>query len=450
MESLTLNLPELTFDIDYFIHEYIVIVAENLKHLKDIAITGWESVDWQFSNETMDLIVDSLKHLESMNIFMTPEGDELMRRLGLKCKSMKRLELRYWGYLTDDCIKAIGLFEAIEIIKLPYGEKSDAIENIVEHLPKLRRLILPMYRPPLNVFIFSLFLKCQTLEKITIDLGSNHSMGPINVKFFNEFTEIVQSPSGKIEFIHKKEIVGFITKKEIVWRNKLLHWIGWDPDKSSSSLNLLDLPSKSSEEKQSPFDIMLGYLDLGSLYLLLRANKRSNQLVHNFVARHSKEQVFTITDEFCSDGIGLNAFAKHIVNLRLHVFHTDFIKHLHAMKNHYENLNKLWIGSFPFHSTCHLSKLLTDYGTIFPQVRHLAIVDAGSEYYCDFCEIFLLYPDLETFETKTSLLFHGCDDCCEKNFRNLKKFTFKRSDEVFMNRIRKIFKNSDTKLISII
>lgn len=473
LESLTLLLPEDDDDDDSgnAIHNHLLVVAEHLKHLKELEFNyGYETFDWRFSDEALDLIVDSLKHLESLRIFTTTEYDELMRRLGLKCgKNMKKLVLGggdpFPNGMSDANIKAIGLFAAVEILELPYDTKSDTIESIVEQLPKLRHLKLPMYGPPLNASIISWLLKCQTIKTITIDLSSKHSMGPINVQFFNEFVETMQNPNGKIVFTHEKETLGVITKEEIVWQNKRLHWIGYDFRNNSSDLNLLDLANKTGEEQQNPFDLMLRYLDLGSLYSLSRASKRSNQLVGSFVARHSHEQgIFTITDEFSNNVNGLATFGEHIINLRLNVTDTDFIGHLHTLEDHYKNLNKLWIGSFSFgwayRWAKRLSKLFTEFGTFFPQVRHLVIADAGSEYYCDFCEISRLYPKLETFETKTPLLHDCCGeycyywrDCCGdrcgENLRNLKKFIFKSSDACDLNRLFRIFNNTYTELISI-
>lgn len=455
LESLTLTIPDYRDDVDYAVHEHLILIAKHLKHLKELNFfDGFENFDWNFSDEDMDVIVDSLQHLESLCTFVTPEYAELMRRLGLKCgKNMKQLGLYGAGGMSVACIKAIGLFAAVEILELPYYTKSEKIESIVEQLPKLRHLKLSQSGPPLNASIMSWLLKCHTIETITIELSSKHSMGPKNVQFFNEFNEIMRSPSGKIMFTHEKKTLGFITKKEIVWQNKCLHRIEYDFRSSSSNLNLLDLANKTDEEQQNPFDVFLSYLDLGSLYALSRANKRSNQLVGSFVARQSQEQgIFTITDEFSGNVNGLATFAEYIINLRVNVTDTDFIEQLHKLQNHYKNLNKLWIGSFSFGWAYRwaerLSKLFADHGTIFPQARHLIIDEAGAEYYCDYCEICGLYPELETFETNASL-YHCFDDCCDKNLRKLEKFTFKSFNANDMTRLCEIFKNTDTELISI-
>lgn len=116
-----------------------------------------------------------------------------MRRLGLKCgKNMKRLGLHGPEGLSDATIKTMGLFAAVEILELPDSERSNTIASVVEQLPKLRHLKLPMCRPPRNARILSCLLKCQTIERITIDLRSNLSMGPLNKEFFNEFIEIIK------------------------------------------------------------------------------------------------------------------------------------------------------------------------------------------------------------------------------------------------------------------
>lgn len=406
LESLTLNLRKWLPDSDNLFHEKIVLIAEHLKHLKELSFDGGcEVVGWQFADETIDLIVDSLKHLDSLNLWITPDHDELMRRLGMKCKNIKKLALAYSNHdRTRDVMSLFQVcpFQAVEHLKLVYHETSDTIESIVEHLPNLRHLQITMSSKLSNAYIFPLLCKCPTLETITIALHSNHEMGPMNSQFFTEFIDIMQKSCAKIKFIDEEKTVGVVSKKGIVWRNKLMHWIGCDSSNSSSNLNLLDLANKTSEsndEQPCPFDLILGYLDLGSLHSLSSASRRSKQLVDSFVARHSHEQgIFTITDEFYSDGNVLDAFAEYVKNLRLNVFHQDFIEHLHTARNHlgypYENVNKLWI--------------LTFYNRDYLDVRYLVFDHPCFDF--DLFTVSVLYPELETLETNAKFTFEEQSD----------------------------------------
>lgn len=223
-------------------------------------------------------------------------------------------------------------------------------------------------------------------------------------QFFEEFTEFLPNRYGKIEFKQTGKLVGYVTKAQIIWLNKLLHWIGYDHTRSSSSFNLLDLANSSVAERQCPFAQILGYVDLSSLYALSTARKRSKQLVDGWMKRHSEGRgVFSNTYEFESDGNGLD------------------------------------------------QRLVERYG-IISQARHLIFDTVGDV--CDYTyldrfglfELSRLFPKLEELEMKWKSIVGYRRNGESLYFRHLKKFTFKFS-EFGLEAIRAIFNNSESELI---
>lgn len=449
LESLTLSINTAWYDVYDEINGVMMVIAEHLKNLQELDLMGCcfeASIStelWQIPDESIDMIADALKHLRVLKLPISLQPIGLVRQLGLKCKNMKELALDCVGYKgsgsSDPIIEAISFFQNLEVLDIAYQPVDEAVQCVFERLPKLRHLRIPMYKfdspPPSKENIFPLLLKCQTLETITISVEPNQRMGPINEQFFTEFNDIMQKPNGKIEFKdYDGNTIGFVSKEKVVWRNKLMHWIGYESKYSLSNLNLLDLANQataSENEQRRPFDLILDYLDLGSLHSLSEASKRSKALVESYVKRHSqKHGMFTITDEFNGDGNGLDAFAEHVQSVKLYIFEENFIANL------------------------------TGNDKIFPQVRHL-VVDFFhgtylGDYICihfdDFCEAFCLYPELETFETKTHFCWQSFLYSLKGqplNPRNLKKFTFKCADEYEVKSIREIFTNTKTELIPI-
>lgn len=265
--------------------------------------------------------------------------------------------------------------------------------------------------------------KCEALETIIINSYSDFGViGLVNTQLFLEFIDIMQNRYGKIEFKKRGKVIGYVAKTEIVWRNKMLHWIGCDHVNSSSNLKLLDLANQSNAsdvEQRCPFDQILGYLDVGSLHSLSSVSKRSKQLAGEFVKRNWNEgAVFTITNEFHDNGNGCDVIAEHAQRIQLQFFRTDSIK-----------------------------RLLERYGP-FSKVEHL-VCDFPFEGYCFFDDLFCLCPALETLNIKNHILDDLEVHCMAENvlsFHQLKKFIFKCYIDEWKT-IQEFFENAQTELI---
>lgn len=438
-------------------------IAKNLQQLKElILIDTFDSYEWEISDEIMDSIVNLLKKLESLGLTINSSHNVLLHRLGLECVNLRHLELNYHDdSFSNEIVEALRLFETVENLSLTNHSAvhyEEWIESIVEYLPNLCHFKFYMEMPRSHTFILSSLRKCSTLKTITIDCFEE----PIffmDSQFFNEFTKTMKWPHGKVEIMKEGQILGFITKNEVVWRNKLLNWIGYDPNVSPSKVNLLDLANSSdapvtetkAQQKCSPFDSILDYLDLSSFHSLSLTCKRSKQLLEAYVKQHSQRNgLFTISNELRCDTNELSVFAKQVKYLKLCIFREDNFSQILTAINHYRNLNKLWICGQAF-ADLRLRKDL-----VFPQVRHLIFVNRYSIDF-DLHEISRSYPELVTFEIDEQRVYkskrnpnlenHGANQSLK--FNNLEKFIFKYSNETDIGFVRENFENTTTELIPI-
>lgn len=172
------------------------------------------------------MIDNSLKHLESLTLDISNGYLMLINRLSLVCKNLEQLKLtgRDEDY-SAEMVQAIGQFHRVENLEL-------------------------------STYVNSIELdKCPSLEKITFVFRYNEELTYfVNMMtFFHEFGKSMQHANGKIEFKREQQIIGFLTKQEFIWRNKLMHWIGYEPSWNSTNLNLLDLtePLDASKAAQT-------------------------------------------------------------------------------------------------------------------------------------------------------------------------------------------------------
>lgn len=435
---------------DFSYHDPMKAIAEHLKHLKELRLHF--PLQPQLSN---DYIMDSLKNLQILKLTVTDNDLELIRGLGVACKRLKYLAMECYRdddfyEFNDDMFLAFCRFTTIEQLAIKQFQYDDRIESVVEHLPKLRRLHLCMRILNSSAFILSLLRKCPSIEIITI---SNcyyiEARTFVNAQFWNEFTEAMQQPNGKLKIAG----IGCVTREEIVWDNMVMYSIRHDWKFNETNVNLLDLAAAPVEplavggKQHSPFDQVLDYLDLASLYSLSKVCKQTKRLVESYVEQHAQQnRTFTISDQFHYDAYGLDAFAKHVENLNAIISNDDFTTYLKTIESHYSKLIKLTIysdvaGIWSNESEC-----------IFPQVRHLTV----NAYHLHLCSILKKYPKLESLEINSEVLY--VHNCCftPMTIGNLKKFTFEYGVDGddpairLLEKVRKIFENTSTKLIPIL
>lgn len=434
--------------------EIIEFIADNLSHLRELALKNLHSFGWDsMSYETVEKVVDCLKHLELLALGVDPEIIGLLNRLSFACSNIKHLEIDQIGEnLSDEMLESLCNFKTVESLAISQPWYDDAIvSKLIQYLPKLRHFSIIMGTPNTHSYVLLILQKCSALEKISIDVRVNHpdisTQIFVNATFFKCFRETIQENRNvRIEFKEMDKIIGHVTTMEIVWRNKMLHWIGWDPSENSSNLNLLDLANHtgraSNAGERCPFDLILDYLDLGSIQSMSQTCRQSEKLVNDYVKRHAENnRSFIITDEFCCDEIALDVFAYYVENLKLHFFQRINYVYLQLLEKHFEKLKKLWYFSSYFRGSPR--------DVYMPQIRHFIFVGSGAYDYCDLSVICELCPQLEQLEFRTKTRIYNSSNGLLPFNNNLKKLIFKRTNKDQDKAIADIFEGSATEVIAI-
>lgn len=456
MESLHLRCSG-----SYIFHEAMLIAVEHLTNLKEFLLidaylfpeyemTLWRSIIDKFDN--------SFKHIESLGITVNNNYVDLVQRLAVVCKNVKHLEFKVPidDKLGNELIDAVGLFENIESFSLEQDNFNDEIDALLKRMPKLCRFYIKLGKSYSYTFILKWLRQNLSLENVAIAVDYVRFDDPaflVNVQFFYKFREAIQHRDVRIEFVENAQTVGFMTKEEIIWRNKLTYWIGWDPIYNLSNLNLLNLIEQQSndehaKQKPNPFNLILDHMDLGSVYALAETSKQSRQLVGRYMQQHSRQQAaFTITNEHYSDIHhhihGAQLFSKYVNYLN--VYNIDWNRTLslqNLVRTCYKNV----------HTLCICKSNENHPNTwIFPQIRHFICDSLGFDGYSALYDISSYCPKLEILECKEKIIFR---DSYKKNytplrFRNLKKFIFKFTNDAQVEIIERIFEITNIELIPV-
>lgn len=451
----------------FLLTDIIALIHKHLKNLKHLNIMDGNNLGMSGLQISLDKFVDGLASLESFAMAISRECERgLLRRLN-SGKTIKHLQLYTCSwYPNREMVELISSFDQIETLSLlncPYQEN---VETIVENMPNLRCMSVSYVIHYTNAQILSLLRKCKQLNKLVIEsetpgrVVEDYSIYRKNVNFHDKFIAAMPHPNFTLEFHENGEVIGMVTKEEIIWRNKLLHWIGYDPIHSRSTLQLLDLATISKEstgKHKQPLNLVFNYLDVDSLYAFGMTSKSSLQLVHKYVQqrckqpskKHAKQrpidrEKFYITDEFGINYNALRMFKKCIRYLDVNML--DFYGAWNLLKEidkHCKLITKL----------CFRTRYRIDpENFILAQVRHFIFYGNGlnKEYifHCNLRELSRKCPNLEIFEIRTAArLYTGHWQKKNILFKNLQKFKFKPFDKSEIEYARELFKNSDTEII---
>lgn len=435
-------------------------VHKHLKQLKEFIVLEDFDFEADFpSNKCIEKFLQVIDGLESFGLTIDEDVTDLFERISLKCgKMVKNLELYIMsGYLDDDVAKIARTFENVETLSLidVFEHVQEPVLSLVERLPKLRELTLSRMIITVTEYFLSLLRKCGNLEKLVIELSTgrtrrpddwaNHFIQHLNANFHSEFLQAKQKANVEVEFKEYDRMIGRCTETEIVWRNKLMHRVEFDSIYSQSTMNLLDLANKSAKpERRNPFDSILEYLDLTSLYALYNCNKRSKQLVAQYVQIHSKNQrPFLISDEFHLNYSGLKCFAPHVNNLELRLFDHNTEKIEYIIAKNYINLRKL----------CFRTRYRIDpHRFVFPNLQHYIFYGYGSSrtcsYHCNVTEFAEICPHVVTIEFRTMVKLYTSDENNpQHSFTNLKIFKFQPFDDTQIKFVQELFAKNGTEIV---
>lgn len=419
--------------------DIVELVSSNLRCLKELNILGrYDYDDPEIAASSMDQFVRSLESLQSFGMSILRQSEvQLFSHLSAHCRLITSLEIKCFTSFRN-MIQKICAFDRLETLSLSNVDNQQDIELIASKLLRLRFLTLSGLCNRTNDEILSIVRKCSLLEHLIIeskyyDLDTYPNDGDekeqvfyykLNVSFHKEFVRIIRNRSTKISFIQYGEVIGLVTKDEIVWRNKVLHWTGYSGDKSQLKMvNLLDfanVPRKYNANHEQLLHLIFDYLDLNCLYAFFRVNEECKQLVHNYINRcseRSSKQKLLITDEFGIYSDMLHTFGMKVINLEL-VFYMDCHLLRDDIEKYCKNLTTLSVRVYPFLYRAHFFTL--------PQVRRFVyntIDDQPCHNCCVLDEVLRKCPDIEMLEFKApiELCVHSEDKIL---FRNLKKIKF--------------------------
>lgn len=468
LESLILRFAGTLFTVP----EIMEYVFKYLKHLKEFRIFDEFDMDNDGpSNECIEKFTDVISGLESLGFNADKDALDIFRSISSKCgENIKELELFFPSYyLSEEMLEITNLFPNVETLSLEDVdlESDDGVLSFIGNLSHLRHLtITDMYIQQLD-YILTLLRKCENLEKLVLDLTSemfeDEDVGvggfihQINSSFHSKFLDATHKANVDIEFRRygRGRTIGRVTEKEIIWRNKRVHWVGFDPIYSKSKLNLLDLANQNHDSKaeltksqeRNPFDLILGYLDLTSLYALYNCNKRSKKLIEQYAQRHSQQQgQFNINDEFHINYSGLKFFAQYVNNLEINLTNRNYMKFRSIIRTHYKKLKKLCFR-LRYDDICYQLN-----GYILPNLEHFTFYGYGflekSIYTCDVTNFSELCPDLKTLELQTVVKLHASGENNPKHsFKNLRTFKFKPFNETQVKFVQDLFAESGTEIV---
>lgn len=447
----------------YPFNRLMELVAANLNGLKEFGYVPRSRHLFHFPQQistdppaehVIDGFFRSIRHLESLalssNVDVFMDLTELMHRVLVECKSIKHLKLYDIDADDMEMFHIIQSFEKIESLAIACNDFGNEIYVTVEHLPFLRDLdiALRVLEDIDWTFALELLRKCPTLERLTVagDAGDGKIEMFGTDRFYTQFMDTVQSRNIHLTVKFRDQIIGRISRHEVTWRNKLMRWTGCN--ENSSNFNLLDLVKEPTNaaakaEQSNLFDLVIGYLDLNSLYSLSKANDKCAQLVKNYVEQNSQRNgTFVITDEFSSDYTGIFMFAEYVTNLRVNILYENIedFAYLQYFLEGFDNITNMHI---------HTETDVTPHLLIASQVRHLIFDGPGFRYYSQLHELSAVCPGLETLELKQR--FNGHLDETDKEpleFQHLKRFTLKYFKDIDhqVENLKTIFKDTKTKL----
>lgn len=464
LESLILHHRSVDFSfpkIMNYVHKYLKNLTEFIV-LNDHYVARGIPIDAQ----EIESFLSVARGLESLGLTMQTQYMDFYERLCRNCKqNVKFLELQYifkhFSFTEmNQMMNVARSFQNVEILSLDMNysyHDTTPILSLVQSLPHLRKLYVPQMDNNVMEFMLALLRKCEHLQKLVISISDEFSHGPafthhINAHFHREFLNAKRKANVEIVLTEDGRIIGHVTEKAIVWRNKMVHWTGYDPIYSVRKLNFFDLVDQNTEnnaisnkfEPRNPFELILSYLDLNSLYALQACSSRGKRLIDNFIQTRSKHgKKFVITDEFNINYNGLRYFAPYVQNLEVELIGSSTSHDIRdVIGMHYKNLRQLTVSThrpiqpdeFLFHCVEHFIFVSNDRRTIY----HLNIIDFLAE-----------YKQLKIVELKCAVKFDVLRDgnTVRDSFSNLQIIKFKPFGQDEVKYATELFKQSGTEIV---
>lgn len=431
-------------------------ISEYSKHIKRLHLVN-ESELLNFESSTiMNVLPTIAVNLESLGLSIDNESVNLLRYLREYCGNIKQLELIHiYGVLSNELIEVLHSFDFITTLSLKLDSYQGDVDLLLKSFPHLRDLtiIVRCEMPSTYCFILSLLKECCALERVTIDsslrqqlhsqseifrrdsdddelaedyeldyVDENPTKYNINLQFFEKFIEIIKIRQAQLELKENGKTMATVSKHEILWRDMLVHWRGYDSVYNRSGINLMDLARKDEncvdESRKQTLEFILDYLDLSSLYSFYNVNKRCKQLITDYVEKRSMQNAkFVVTDEFDINYDAIRTFGHNITDLKVNLLNDDIVC-CSLIKQYCENLIKLSLNQkCKYHSEWYRYKF------IYPSLRNFVFESTNAKTYFNLSKI-PAQSQLETLEFKSDVWLRT-DDYDPHLLRKLKRIKVK-------------------------
>lgn len=190
------------------LNQIITFIAGNLYQLRELALVDEWFGEWHpLSRDSIDRIVNSLKHLESLAISIDSNVIELLQCLGTNCTGIKYLALHP---------AEVSLYGKI---------KGKIFEVLSGSFYQIEHLHLFLYDDDVSVYagFLELLRKCQSLQTITYHIDPHENQMTLGIeRFYGEFIKtinITRKPNAKIEVKNGAETIIALTVNEVAWVN---------------------------------------------------------------------------------------------------------------------------------------------------------------------------------------------------------------------------------------
>lgn len=459
LESLILHHAS----VDFSFPKIMAYVHKYLKHLKEFIVLNDHCIgrDHPIDERRIDRFLSVTSNLTSLGLTMQTQYLDLYQRLSRNCKqNVKFLELhcifKQFSFIEmNQMMDVARSFENVETLSLDMNysyHDTSPILSLLENLSHLRTLYIPQMDIDVIEFILALLRTCEHLERLVILIKDEFMRGPafshhINAHFHQAFLNVKRNANVEIEFSENGRTIGHVSEKEIIWRNKMVHWIGYNSIYDDRKLNLLELSEHNTangvQEARNPFDLMIEYLDLNSLYALHECSTKCKRLIEKYVQQRPKrDDRFVLSDEFIINYNGLRYFAPYVTNLTVELINRNASNDVRdLLRVHYKNLKKL---------TVYTHHQIPPHEFILPCVEQYIFCSHNDQtiYHLNLIDFLTEFKQLKIVELKCSVKFIKRDTISPTNsFPNLKLFKFKSNDENEAKFATDLFTESETKVI---
>lgn len=286
-------------------HNLLPTIGKRLHRLKDFKIVDYGQITVAdassaaavatASNST-DAIVN-LNQLESLEIF-SDDPDPMLRYIQNGCKNLEQLIIVFKNQtkLDKSILLAIGPFERLTTLKIFYAEITmNQIKLLEPRLPHLKSLHIEMFTSnelAENIlWISSAFKKLTNLE---VQLDSVHCPNGWNYNFHQRFLMAIGNERNDVKLNLLFREHKLIISRDSIYHARdgsnpiLVHWVGYEADKSRSSVNICHMKDPSLWH-------LFNFIDLISLDILQRTCRHMRNKIQLYMSQRYEQKIFSFS-----------------------------------------------------------------------------------------------------------------------------------------------------------